>query len=475
MSANIIKTNSEKKWLVMASVGLGVFASTINMSIINISLPAIQTAFEADLSTTEWIVLIYSVIQAVLLITVGRLSDIIGRKRLFILGTIFLSLGSLLCGLSTNIIQLILARAVQSVAGALLVANSAALVTDAFPPREFGVALGSLSSIVAIGFTFGPTLGGLILERASWPMIFFVSIPLGLLAAVLGTVSLHEHKTTSRQHFDLVGAITLSIFLFSGLLGITNGQENGWSSPILIILVLISIFSGALFFRIELRARYPVIDIELFRRRLVSIPLLSCLLYFLSISANTFLMPFLLQQSLGYSVQVTGLMLISVPITIALVAPFGGWLSDRIGSQILSSLGLALCGLALFLLSKLSMDASVQNIIPWLIVLGLGGALFNPPNNSALMGAVPADRRGVTAGLLATSRHLGITFGTVFAGLIWVSRTAYYKNALSGGAFRSSAELFGIKDALFVASVICFSTVILAWNRGSQKKVSLSL
>jgi EmrB/QacA subfamily drug resistance transporter len=460
----------DRKWWIMTAVCIGTFASTVNISIVNISLPAIQTAFNTDVASVEWVVLVFSLTYATLLVTVGRLGDMLGRKRLYVAGACIFALGALLCGLSGSILVLIAARVVQAIGGSLIVANGSAIITDAFPREDLGKALGISGSVVAIGTTVGPSLGGFIVQQASWPWVFFVSVPLGLITAAMAGLVLPKPRMGRPARFDWLGALTLGAALLGILLSITFGQESGWLAPGPLALFVVAAVFGFVFLRIERRAPEPVLDLGLFRHRLFAAALACTFLYFMAVQANTFLMPFLLQQVLGYSAQQSGLLLISVPLAVALIAPVSGLLSDKLGSRQLASLGLAIGGFAFFWLSRLGLASTTLEIVLPLVLLGLGNGVFQAPNNSALMGSVSAEHRGVAGGLLASARHLGVLFGIAVAGAVWVSRSAYYAGGAvpTGEKLPPFALLGGVQDALVVSGLICTGAIALAWMRGPK-------
>ncbi|MCL5951266.1 MAG: MFS transporter [Chloroflexi bacterium] len=382
--ASLIKDQSsdsgyERKWWVMAGAGLAVFVTSLNLSIINMSLPAIQSGLKTSLAAAEWVVLDYSLVMAVLLVSVGRLSDIFGRKRLFISGSVLFGVSSVLCGSAGHIYLLVLSRVLQGIGGALIVANGTAIVTDAFPPRELGRAIGILSSITAIGTTLGPSLGGFILARAEWPVIFFASAPVVFLGAILSAFSLRERKILVTQRFDWTGAIVLGGFLLTGLLGVTYGQDSGWGSVNVLALFVTSIAFGLLFLRVEASTSQPILDTRLLRQRVIAAAFLSGFLYYVATTANTFLSPFLLQRLFNFGAENAGMILMSVPLGIVIVAPLSGWLAGGMDPRVLASLGLAVGGTGFFWMSRQSPTAASAGIVPPYILLSIGGGFFYPP------------------------------------------------------------------------------------------------
>jgi len=329
-----------RKWYVMAAVSMGIFLATIDGSITNIALPTLVRNFGADFATVQWVVLAYLLTLATLLLGVGRLADMKGKKPLYTLGFIIFTIGSALCGLSPTVYWLIVFRVVQAVGATMILALGMAIVTEAFPPKERGRALGISGSMVSIGIVVGPTLGGLIIEALSWNWIFFVNIPVGIVGTWMVTRFVPSIKPAGKQVFDYLGALTLFIFLLSLSLGLTMGQQIGYSDPRILALLLNSVIFLTAFIVIELRAKQPMIELSLFRNPSFSISLITGFITFISISGTLILMPFYLENVLGYQTREVGLLLAIIPIAMGIAAPISGSLSDRFGTRPISVIGL---------------------------------------------------------------------------------------------------------------------------------------
>lgn len=412
------------KWTVLGIVGIGVFMATLDASIVNISLPKIASSFHVPLNgMVEWVIIGYLIVVAGILLTLGRLADIVGRKLLWTMGLILFTVASALCGAASSLLLLVIFRALQGVGGAMLMAISPAMTTRAFPSGERGRALGTIAAIVAVGTSAGPTLGGLITEMFTWRWIFYINVPIGIIG-VLATLRYLPDKiriTRGAQRFDPAGAIVLCAGLTSLMLGMTFGQEAGWDSPVIIGLFSAFVVLLIVFVMVEKRVEQPIVDLSLFRNRLFAASLVSSFLSFLALFAVMFLMPFYLEELRGFTPDHAGLLLTAVPLAIGVVSPLSGWLSDIMGSRLLSSLGLAIGCAGLWFLSNLTTQTSVHSIIWPLAVAGLGQALFQTPNNNAIMGSVPMNRLGTASGFLATVRVLGQGFSVALAGAIFTS------------------------------------------------------
>lgn len=466
------------KWAVLGIVAIGIFMATLDSSIVNISLPSISAYFQTPLNgLVEWVIIAYLITIASVLFTFGRLSDMFGRKILWMLGLGSFTLGSALCGAAPTLLLLVVFRALQGIGGALLMANSTAMLVRAFPENERGRVLGLNSVSVSLGVSAGPTLGGIITTSLSWRWIFYVNLPLGILGLLLTWLVLKEPvRLQSKQKFDPVGASMLSAGIIAIMLALSFGQESGWFSP-----PIIALFAGGCvllgaFVFIERRVAAPIIDLRLFRNRLFAAANTSGLLSFFALFAVSFLLPFYLEELRHFPTDVAGLLLTPIPLSVSLVAPISGRLSDRFGSRVLSSAGLATSALGLWLLTGLGVDSSVFSIIWQLVVTGIGIGLFQSPNNSAVMGAVPPAQRGVGSGFLATVRVVGQSLSVAVAGAVFGGLGASQAGqALTHAANLSQAAMLplqttfltGFHAALLVCMCIASVGVFTSLVRGN--------
>ncbi len=475
-----VEEQSTNKWAVLGIVAVGVFMATLDSSIVNISLPSISIYFQAPLNgLVEWVIIAYLITIASVLLTFGRLADMFGRKILWMAGLAIFTLGSALCGAAPSLILLVLFRVLQGIGGALLMANSTAMLTRAFPESERGRVLGLNAVVVSLGVSAGPTLGGVITTYLTWRWIFYVNVPIGIVGLVFTWYALKEAiRIRGGQKFDPLGAAILSLGIITIMLGLSFGQDIGWGSPFIIGLFVAGLLLLVGFVAIERRVAAPIVDLRLFRNRLFAAANTSSLLSFFALFAVSFLLPFYLENLKGYPTVVAGLLLTPVPLTVSVVAPFSGWLSDRFGSRVLSSVGLAIAALGLWLLSQLNADSSMFDIIWRLVVTGIGQGLFQSPNNSAVMGAVPRERRGIGSGFLSTVRVVGQSLsvavaGAVFAGLgaAQAGQVLAHANHLSPGEIASLQATFvsGFHGALIVCTAIASIGVVTSLVRGNAR------
>ncbi len=403
------------KWWVLATIDVGILMATIDASIVNIALPTILGELHTTLAATEWVLEAYLLTITSLLLPFGRLADMFGRKKMYTSGFVLFTVGSALCGISQSVDELVAFRVLQAVGSAMLLANSFAIVTAVFPARQRGMALGINGTVVATGFTLGPTLGGLIISTLGWRWIFYVNVPIGIIGTLAAAVILIERLVTGnrqgRQRFDVAGALTSTLALMALVVALNLGPEYGWTSLLVLGLAALFVVLAGAWVAVESRVEQPMVDLALFHRRTFTAGNVAGLLAFLAISANAFLMPFYLQLVLGYSPIQAGLLMTPTALVMAFVAPISGWLSDRFGARALSSLGLTINCIVLVLLGSLTRDSNYGDVLRWLVLLGFGQGMFQSPNNSSVMGDVPRARLGVGSGLLSMVRNLGQVVG----------------------------------------------------------------
>ncbi len=462
-----------RKWYVMAAVAMGIFLATIDGSIVNVALPTLVEALDTDFAIIQWVVLSYLLTVTTLLATVGRLADMYGKKPLYTAGFVVFTLGSLFCGLAPTAGWLIAARIFQGVGAALLLALGLAILTEAFPPTERGRALGIGGAIVSIGIVLGPTLGGLIIENVSWHWIFFVNVPIGIVGGFMAWRYVPATHPGGDQQFDIAGAALLFVSLLTLLLGLTNGQREGFLSPLSVGLFIVSVVSFVLFLVVEWRHPQPIIELRLFRSRMFSVNLITGFLVFVGLG-STLLIPFYLEGVLGYDVQQVGFLLAVVPISLGIVAPLSGALSDRMGSRPITVAGLAVVVIAYLSLSTLRIDSTAVDFMWRYALIGVGVGLFQSPNNSSIMGAVPRERLGIASGLLAITRSLGQTVGIAVLGATWAAFVFQAAGGtVPGGATDAApaAQVAGLDQTMLVVAGITFVAFLLAawtWYRESQ-------
>ena len=463
-----------RKWYVLTAVSIGTFLSTIDGSIVNVSLPTMVRELDTTFAIAQWIILAYLLTQTTLLLSVGRLGDMKGKKPIYTAGIVVFTVGSVLCGLSPTVYWLIGSRVLQAIGAAMALALGMAIVTESFPPHERGKALGFNGTVVSVGIIAGPTIGGLILDAASWHWIFFVNLPIGIIGAVLAWRFLPDLRPKGGQRFDFAGAITLFLLLLSLLLALTIGQSRGFTDGWILALFGTTAVVLVIFLLIEWHTPQPMIDLRLFRNSLFSTNLTMAVLVFIAISGTTLLLPFYLGDMRGYPPRQVGLMMAAIPIFLGVVAPTAGALSDKYGTRPISTIGLIVLIGGYLALSRLNVTTSFWSYLLAATPLGVGMGIFQSPNNSAVMGAAPRERLGVASGLLAISRTLGQTTGIALMGAFWAARTmAYEGEILAGGATAATipSQIGGLNNTfILMAGLAGVALALSRWRMIKAKK-----
>jgi EmrB/QacA subfamily drug resistance transporter len=457
-------TDTPRKWWVMLSVAMGTFLCTIDSSIVNVSLPTLVKQLDTNFATVQWVVVSYLLVVTSLMLGIARLGDMVGKKRIYMPGMALFTAASILCGLAPSVEFLIAFRALQGVGAAMIMALGVAIVTETFPPGERGRALGIIGTVVSLGISLGPTLGGLVIGSVGWRAIFLVNLPVGITGLLLVRRHVPDRRPPKGQRFDMTGAALLFVTLITFAVGLTFGPDTGWDSPVILGLLAASAVGLGAFILAERRITQPMIDLRLFRDPLFSISLLTGLMVFVVLS-GMFILPFYLEEVKGFNPRQVGLFLTVVPAALGLTAPIAGTLSDRFGSRGISLIGLVIVVGACLLVASLDEDISTGRYILHLLPLGLGAGLFQSPNNSAIMGSVPRERLGVASGLLALSRTLGQVTGIPLIGAIFASRVIQVAKLSSGLDVTEApgwAIVAGINTTYTVAAVLIAGGVVLA-------------
>lgn len=473
----------EYKWRVLTNTTVATLMAALDTNIVLIALPTIGRQLP-DTSATSllWILLGYSLVTAVVLLNFGRLSDMFGRVRLYVLGFAIFTVGSLLCGFSQNGPELVAFRMVQAIGAGFLFSNSAAIITDAFPPNERGRALGINQVSIVIGSVMGLVLGGIITTTIGWQWIFFVNVPIGAVATVRAHYDLRELHTPQReQPIDWRGNIVFAAGLGLLLVALTFGALGEWTVP-----EAVAGLSGGLililaFIVLERRVRFPMLDLSLFRNREFTETGTATFLNALARGAFIFVMVFYLQGPPAYLSPLTaGLFLIPVSASLAVMGPLSGMLSDRYGRRWFTITGLLLSGGAFVWLTAIPSAAPFALLLGPFILLGAGMGLFAAPNRAAMMNAVPPERRGVASGVGTTLMNTGATIGLGLT--LAIMSTALPLSALesilvgsqtSSGPNEAAQFLTGIHSVFIVSAALTVAALlVILWGRGDRGRAS---
>ncbi|MFB2918159.1 DHA2 family efflux MFS transporter permease subunit [Aerosakkonema funiforme] len=464
------------KWWVMLGVGLGVLMFTLDTSIVNIALPTLVEVFQTTFATIQWVVLSYLLVVTALVLGAARLGDTIGKKRLYLGGLIVFTISSLLCGLSPGVGWLIGFRALQGMGAVMISALGAALVTEAFPSSERGRALGIIGAIVSLGIALGPTVGGLLIGLSDWRMIFLVNVPIGIFASfvVARSVPPSQYRAT-RQRFDWFGMVVMTIALTAFALGMTHGQDAGFTNPMTLGLLAIALVGLVIFLWHESRNTSPLVDLSLFHNRQFSLSLLTGILVFIVIAGTIFIIPFFLELVLHYPTPHVGLLLAVSPVLGGIVAPFSGNLSDRFGTRMISLIGLGLMVMGCLSISTFHAQMTDIDYIVRVAPFGIGLGMFQSPNNSAILGSVPPERLGIASGLLSLTRTLGQTTGVPLLGAIFAAIVLMQSSSANVTNAPPDALVFGVQSTFKIAAAmlaIAASIMFILWRSQPRKTVS---
>ncbi len=470
------------KWIVLSVTTIGALMAAIDSTIVILGLPDMLVKLHADLIEMIWVIMGYILVSTVFLLTFGRVADMLGRVRMYNLGFVIFTIGSLLCGFSGNATQLIIFRLVQGSGAAMMVVNSVALITEVFPPNERGKALGINAVTFSIGGVAGPILGGLILTLADWRWIFFINVPIGIFGALWAYRALKEMSIRKEgESFDVIGAISFSAGLTALLIALTLGIQLDFTSPPILILFGVFLIGLAVFLWWERRAKNPVLDLSLFNNRVYNFSVLSAMIQSLALFAVNFLIVFYLQGVLGYDPLKAAFLLIPLPVVTSIVAPLGGTIADKIGARIPATIGLIVQGAALVWFMQLTPTTPYLQIGLGLALMGLGGGLFYPPNTSAAMNASPKNRLGIASGTLATLRQAGMV--TSFALSLAVAASSlprdvmmqlFVGNNVTLGSAPMQAFVTGMHSAFLVSTVLVVIAAGISFVRGKEDRDALA-
>lgn len=454
-----------RKWLTLAAVAVGIFMATLDASIVNIAMPTLEEVLATEFHIVQWVTLSYLLTLTTLMLGFGRLADIIGKRAIYTTGFVIFTLGSWLCGIAAGVEWLIGFRVVQGLGAAMILALGPAIITEAFPARQRGLALGLIGLAVSAGIITGPALGGVLLWYLSWHWIFLLNIPVGIVGTLMAAVLVPRSVPRGGQRFDYAGALTLFISLIALLLALTLGQHAGFLDPLVLLLFAVWLVFLVLFLAIEWRSSQPMVNLQLFRNIEFSISLITGFISFVLIAGVLFLIPFYLEKVLGYATLPAGLLLAVIPITLGIAAPISGWLADRVGARPIALTGLLVLTLGYVLISRLNAATTTVEFILLMLPLGLGMGIFQSPNNSTIMGLVPREQLGVASGLLAITRTLGQTTGIAVLNALWASRVFFH--AGTGGlpdgptAASVAAQVAGFQDAFLAAVALIGVALVL--------------
>jgi EmrB/QacA subfamily drug resistance transporter len=446
----------ERKWWVLVAIGAGSFMSALDGSVVNTILPVLRSAFQSDVATIEWVVIIYLLVLSGLLLSFGRLGDLRGHKSVYTWGFGIFTISSMLCGAAWSASALVAFRGIQAIGAAMLASNSPAIVTGNFPASQRGQAFGLASMLTYLGLTVGPSLGGWLTQSFGWRTVFYINVPVSTLALTLSLVFIPKDTLgRNSERFDLLGAAVFMTGLTALLFGLNKGADWGWTSPAVTGLLGGALLLLAIFVYTERRSISPMLDLNLFRARIFSLSTASAILNYICVYSITFLLPFYLIQGRGLNPAQAGLLLTAQPTLMAITAPVSGLFSDRFGARGPRTIGMLVLAGGLSFLSGIGSESGLWLVILGLAIAGAGTGTFISPNTSTLMGAAPPGRQGIASGVLATARNFGMVLGIGLAGAIF---TTHLDENTPGALFQGAAA--GLRAAAGIALLGALLSVV---------------
>ncbi len=439
------------KWWALSCTSLGMLLAATNSGTLIIALPDLERSLHTSLLALVWVILAYLIAATVLVLMAGRLSDLFGRKRAYVGGFLLFALASLGAGFSPDGTVLIVWRVVQGIGSAFLFANAAALVTDAFPKEQLGLAMGANTMIAAVGLVLGPVLGGA-LVAISWHWVFWFNVPIALGGAVWGALILRElSKPDTERGYDVLGTTTFIVGLTGLVLGVSRGGLSGWQDPIVVGGLAAAAVLLPLWVLIERRSRAPMLDLQIFRNRLFAAASAAAFINGLARFALMFLFVFYFQGAQGNSPITAGIKLMPLAIGMLIASPLAGIHADRHGSRALAAIGMFVSAAGLAAMTTLDVHTPYWQSAVWLFTVGAGSGMFNSPNTAAMMGVVPAYRRGVAAGARTLLQNTGAVLSIAF--VLAVITSAVPKATLFAVFSGLAKGLSAAKLAPFIASM----------------------
>ncbi|WP_276352251.1 MFS transporter [Cohnella caldifontis] len=458
-------SRTPNRWLILANVSVGTFMSTLDGSIANVALPTISEQLNTPIHVVQWVLTSYLLTICATLPIMGKLADLWGRSRIYNYGFLLFALGSALCGLSHTFPMLVASRVVQAIGASCLMSNSQAIVAEVFSQGGRGRAMGITGTMVSLGSLTGPGIGGILVGWLGWPSIFWINVPIGIIGFIAGLYLLPRPSgLPKRERFDYAGSVLFIAGMFSLLYTLSNAQDWGWASPATWGAFAASIAVLAVFYVWEQRVSNPMLDLGLYRIRAFAIGNAAALLSFMALFFSNVMMPFYMENVLGYSTEQTGYTMMIYPLTMAVVAPLSGWLSDRIGPNLLTTAGLAVNALGFGLLNALSAHEPSWVVGLHLSLFGLGGGLFQSPNNSSVMGAVPRPKLGTAGGLNALVRNVGMVLGISLSVSIYSSRLRHL-GVDAGASAGGPAALSALHLVFWTAMGVCLLGLAISARR----------
>ena len=416
-------TDENRKWWTLGAMCLALFMVMLDNTVVNVALPSIQRDLDTSISGLEWIVNGYTLSFAVLLAVGGRIGDIFGRRRAFVIGVIIFTVASTTAGLAPSNFALVASRVLQGIGAAFMMPGTLSIITDAFPAHERGKAIGTWAGVSALALAVGPVLGGFLTEEVSWRAIFYINLPVGVVAVLAALFVVRESRdTTVGSKVDYAGVGILTVSLTALVLALIEGNSWGWDSTAVLALIAVAVVSLVAFVVTENRVKAPIIEFALFKSRNFIGSVITAFIISFAMMGVFFFLALYMQNILGYTALEAGVRFLPTTLVIMVISPISGRLADRIGPRWLIVAGMILIALSLYLFSTIENGTTFADILPSFIILGAGIGLTMSPMSTAAMNAVPKTKAGVASGVLSMFRMVGGTFGVAALGALFQSQ-----------------------------------------------------
>jgi EmrB/QacA subfamily drug resistance transporter len=457
-------TDANRRWWALGTLGVSLFMIMLDNTVVSLALPTIQHDLDASLTQIEWVVNAYTLVFAVVLLTGGKVADLVGRRRIFVAGLVVFTASSLACGLAGSGGALISARAVQGVGAALMLPATLSIITATFTAKERGIAIGIWAAISGGALAIGPMIGGVLVQHAGWEWIFYINIPVGVIGVLAAFRLVDESRDTSAERrLDVAGLVTSAVGIFALNYALIQGNSYGWSSGRIVGSFVASAVFLLAFIVLELRQRVPMFDFALFRDRTFAAANVNGLLMFIGLFTYILYFSIFLQTVLGYSAVQAGATFLVSSAAILLFAPAAGGITAKVGPRLPMAGGMALYGVSMVAMSRLDESASFWNIAPWLFVGGAGFGLIVAPMTEAILESVDVDKAGVASGVMQVFRQLGGALGVAIMGAILSAKLHGLTPGRPGYAadFVSAWQTMAVVAAIlaFVSAVVAFLAV----------------
>ncbi len=481
MNQDANSTSGAYKWWVLVSISLANFSAALDMSIITVSFPRLTDVFHTDASVVVWLAIAFSIAELGLLLTLAKVGDTIGRKKVYIIGLAIYTLGLILCSVSPNITMLIASRVVQGAGAAMTLTVGSAIVVAVFPRDQQGRAIGLFAMLTSVGLIAGPALGGVIIDYLDWQGVFYTRIPVGIICLIMAIIIIREQeKSSTALKLDYGGAVTLLGSISCLLLYLNLGSDWGYLSPSALALAAAAVVFLGVFIYLERRVVEPVLDLSFFKNRVFSMASLTSIIQMTSGSMCPVLFPFFLISGLLVSPSTMGMLMALIAIPPVILSPISGWLSDKIGNRPPMVFATGCFTAALFFASRLDINTEIFHIALVLLLFGVGMGVFMAPNQSAIIGAAPRSNLATTIGVANTVRLLGGSTGMAIAGTLYAHQQSFKLAELTGqGIARDMLERLSViesfRHVILLAAVISAASILTAILIGKQQKNSGSV